>query len=112
VIWYVIEPGGWFSRLSALPGARVLASTAALPAADEAELLALERSLADTADAIGRPDLIGLMDSVYLPALTADLAGVDPAAVARIGTLEGRAHRAAVCRCAIVAFDPADDPFP
>jgi len=109
-VWYVVENGQYLSVLAAQPGARVLWATSALPAGQERELRALQLRLYDELSGARRLDKWGVVDSPLVGYALNGIPGVDLAAAARVALLNAAALRNAPCRCAIVAFRPAETP--
>jgi hypothetical protein len=109
-VWYVVEKGQYLSVLAALPGARVLWATAALPAAQERELRVLQRRLYDELNAAHRMDRFDVVDSPLVGFGLEGIPGVDSAAASRVSDLNVEALRNAPCRCAIIAFPSAETP--
>jgi hypothetical protein len=112
VIWYVIEEGRHVSLLTAVPGARVVARTTPLSAAQEAELVALQRSLTLALHRAGRSDLNPFLEYSVLVPLLVGVPGVDREQVTRVRELEDRVNRSGRCRCAVIAFAPRHAPSP
>jgi len=112
VIWYVIEEGRHVSLLTAVPGARVVARTTPLSAAQEVELVALQRSLTLTLHRAGRSDLDPFLEYSALVPFLVGVPGVDREQVTRVRELEDRVNRSGRCRCAVIAFAPRHAPSP
>ena len=102
-VWYVIEESVLFSLDTQLPGAQVLALSHPLPAGQLAELVALQRRLADQLDAEGRADQVDDLDSEYVKVALAGVPGLAPADLTRLRDLNRRvvAH---ACLCSVIAF--------
>ena len=109
-VWYVAENGQYLSVLAALPGARVLWATAALPGSQERELRVLQRRLYDELSAAHRMDKFGVVDSPLVGFGVQGIPGVDSATAARAALLNAAALRNAPCRCGIIAFPSAETP--
>jgi len=105
-VWYVIEESELYSLVSRIPGARVLAQSRPLPSRQQAELVALQRTLADQLTAEGRADQVGDLGSQLVAAALAGVPGIAPADLARLRALNQLVARH-VCLCSVVAF-PAD----
>ena len=65
-VWYVTEESELYSLISRAPGAQVLAVSHPLPAAEQAELVALQRKLSDQLTAAGHADDVGYLFSEYV----------------------------------------------
>lgn len=105
-VWFVVEDGRHLSLLSRLPGATVVARTHALPPEEEAELVALQRVVADHLLALDEPALLGQLDSPLAAFALEDVPGLG-SRPDRLAELNARAAERRPCRCAIVSF-PAD----
>jgi len=105
-VWYVIEESELYSLVSRIPGAQVLALSHPLPARQQAELVALQRTLADRLTAEGRADQVGDLGSEYVTVALAGVPGIARADLARLNVLNRQVvHH--ICLCSVVAF-PAD----
>ena len=102
-VWYVIEESELYSLVSRIPGARILAVSHPLPARQQAELVALQRTLADRLTAEGRADLVGALGSEFVTVALAGVPGLAPADLARLKVLNGQVVRH-ICLCSVVAF--------
>jgi len=111
-VWYVVEQGPYASLLRDRPAARTVAATTPLPAEDEQELVGLERQLAASLVAAGRPELVSSLSSELFAYASADVPGIDPRSAARISQLNERVRESGRCRCAVIAFPPAAAPPP
>ena len=111
-IWYVVDSGHVADTLATLPGARVLASVSPLSAPEEERLRALQQEVTEQLLRADRPDLVERLDDPLIGFAIGDLAGVDADAVAEISALNEQVRAEGTCRCAIVAFAPADAPSP
>jgi hypothetical protein len=102
-VWYVVEESVLFSLDTLLPGAQVLALSHPLPAGQQAELVALQRRLADRLDAEGRADQVDDLGSEYVKVALAGVPGLAPADLTRLRELNRRvvAH---ACLCSVIAF--------
>ena len=107
-VWYVVELGQSLSLLADLPGARCCGTRrrSAQPRKPSsrpgsAELYA---ALQDA----GRPDLYFRLQSPLVGFALDGIEGVDPATLQRVADLNSKVAESGGCRCAIVAFDPAD----
>jgi hypothetical protein len=111
-IWYVAQDGHYAGMVGDLPGARRVAYVTPLPKAEDDELVALQRSLAEQFRAAGRPDLIDALDGIYLGAyfMAHPLPGVDRRAAERADHLNAEVYRSNGCRCSITAFSADDAP--
>jgi len=107
-VWYVVELGQSLSLLADLPGATVLWNASPLSAAEEAELQAGQRELYAALQDAGRPDLYFRLQSPLVGFALHGIEGVDPATLQRVADLNSKVAESGGCRCAIVAFDPAD----
>ncbi len=105
-VWYVIEESELYSLVTRIPGVRVLAASHPLPANQEAELVALQRSMADRLAAEGRSDEIGALGSEDVGLVVTGASGIPPAEVRRLAALNREVVRR-TCLCAVVAV-PAD----
>jgi len=106
-VWIVTEDGTRGSLLRASPGARVLARTSPLPAAQERELSRLQRDLALQLFDLGRADLVQYLEYPdFVPLLMTEAPELDPAAVDRVATLVKRSAAIGGCRCTVLEFAP------
>jgi hypothetical protein len=105
-VWYVVENGASFSMLAAAPGARVLWNSSPLSTSEEHELEVAQRDLWTVMQRAGRTDLFFRLQSPLVALVVAGIPGVDRARVDRVAELNARVEKRALCRCAIVAFDP------
>lgn len=110
-VWMVLEDGRLVSEMTALPGATVIARQEPLGPEKEAELVALQRQLADELRAAGRPDLLGRLDAPLVAFTLDGVPGIDRDAVGRLGELNTEREATERCRCAVIAF-PADQAPP
>lgn len=106
-VWFVVEDGRYVSLLTRLPGARVVARTPALAPDEEAEMVELQREVADDLLRKDRGELVAQLDSPLAPFALEDVPGLDPDQLDRLGELAGQVRDTSLCRCAIVAF-PGD----
>ncbi len=104
-VWYVIEESELYSLVTRIPGARVLARSHPLPPPEQAELVALQRKLADQLTADGRPGDVGKLGSPYGPDELVGAAGIAPADLARLKVLNWKVNDH-VCLCSVIAFRP------
>ncbi len=104
-VWYVIEESELYSLVSRIPGARILALSHPLPARQQAELVALQRTLADRLTAEGRAELVGALGSDYVTVALAGVPGIAPADLARLKVLNQQVVRHN-CLCSVIAFPP------
>lgn len=109
-IWYTTEDGQYSSLLTNLPGARVLTATTPLTPAEEAEMTELDRTVTAQLIAAGRPDLMPALSSDLVAFVTSGVSGVDPATVNRMAELNQKVIDSHHCRCAVIAFSPANAP--
>jgi hypothetical protein len=102
-VWYVIEESELYSLVTRLPGAQILALSHPLPARQQAELVALQRRLADQLVAEGRADQVRDLGSEYVKVALTGVPGIAPADLARLRALNRRvvAH---TCLCSVIAF--------
>jgi hypothetical protein len=108
-VWYVTEESELTSLISRATGARVLAESHPLPAPEQAELIALQRTLADQLTAAGHADDVGDLFSEYVVTALAPVArqaGLAPTDLERLQALNTVVVKN-VCLCAVIAF-PAD----
>lgn len=108
-VWFVIEESELYSILSRAPAAHVLATSHPLPAHQQAELVALQRTLADQLAQAGRSDAIGdLMTAQVSP----ELSGIPGLSWSDLRQLEvlNRVVVRHTCLCAVVAFRPDQIP--
>ena len=106
-VWIVTEDGTRGSLLRGSPGARVLAHTSPLPAAQERELSRLQRALALQLFDLGRADLVQYLEYPdFVPLLKTEAPDLDPAAVDRVATLVKRSAAIGGCRCTVIEFAP------
>ncbi len=105
-VWYVIEESELYSLVTRIPGVTVLAVSHPLPARKEAELVALQRSMADRLAAEGRSDEIGALGSEDVGLVVTGASGIALTDVHRLAALNRAVVRHA-CLCAVVAV-PAD----
>ncbi len=108
-VWYVTEESELTSLISRATDARVLAVSHPLPAVEQAELIALQRTLADQLTAAGHADDVGDLFSEYVTTALAPVArqaGLAHADLERLQALNTVVVRH-VCLCAVIAF-PAD----
>jgi len=106
-VWIVTEDGTRGSLLRGSPGARVLAHTSPLPAAQERELSRLQRALALQLFDLGRADLVQYLEYPdFVPLLATEAPELDPAAVDRVATLVKRSAAIGGCRCTVIEFAP------
>jgi hypothetical protein len=106
-VWIVTEDGTRGSLLRASPGARVLAHTSPLPAAQERELSRLQRDLALQLFDVGRGDLVQFLEYPdFVPLLKIQAPELDAAAVDRVARLVQRSAAIGGCRCTVIAFAP------
>ncbi len=104
-VWFVIEESELYSILSRSPAARVLAVSHPLPARRQAELVALQRTLANQLAAAGRSGETGdLLTAQVVPEL-AGVPGVSRRDLERLAVLNRVVVRH-TCLCAVVAFRP------
>lgn len=109
-IWLIAEEGRDVSLLTEAPGSNVIARTSPLSTRDEAELVRLQRTVARSLRELGRADLVALLEYSSLVHALDEVAGLDQRAIERIAVLTERAERRGRCRCAVIAFRPADAP--
>jgi hypothetical protein len=110
-VWYVTQDGRYRSLLGDHEGARLVAYSSALSRADDAELVALQQSVAARLRAAGRPDLVDLLDSTVVgAALDAERVAVPGDEVARIEELNQKLARLGGCRCTLIAYPAAVAP--
>ena len=104
-VWFVVEESQVFSLLSADPGAQVLAVSHPLPAPQQAELISLQRSLAATLTAEGRPDLIPQLRNPFADYVLGPELHLPPEQLRQLTALnvEVNAHQ---CLCGVIAFAP------
>ncbi len=109
--WLVTEDTATTLAAEALPGARVVASSHPLDAADEARLRALVAQLAPRLEALGRADQVPLLTSPFGGYVVDRIPGVAPAERARLVRLDAAVVRG-VCWCAVVSVPPGTGPGP
>lgn len=107
-VWYVTEQGSFVLPYLTEPGARLIATTSPLPAAEEAELSRLQQEIRAELTRAGRPALADDLDNTLLGFQLTGVPGLDHAAVDRIAALNEVVQRRGGCRCAIVSV-PARD---
>jgi hypothetical protein len=110
-VWMVLEDGRLVSEMTALPGATVIARQDPLGPVKEAELVALQRQVAEQLRAAGRSDLIDRLDAPLVAFTLDGVPGLDDDAVGRLGELNAEREATGRCRCAVIAF-PADQAPP
>ena len=103
-LWLVTEEGWLGSRLSALPGARLVTENHALSARDERELARLQRRLWRQLRRAEHYEHIGNLDSPIVALIVAGDRGIDHRLAERVGRLNRRAHAAAACRCKVFSY--------
>jgi hypothetical protein len=101
--WYVFE-GGRFAVTAAEAGAELVAFTTPLDPAAEAELRFLQRQVADTLTAVGRPDLLDELDSPLAGFTLAGVAEVPAPVRDRLAELNAEVVARGRCRCGIYAI--------
>lgn len=106
-VWMVSESGYAGTYLSSLPGARIVATTTPLDAAEEAELVRLQYSIAESLMGSDRLDLLPSLDNPLVSFILEPLATIHESDRDRLGELNTQVIERGPCRCAIVAF-PAD----
>jgi len=107
-VWFVIEESELYSILSRAPGAQVLAVSHPLPTRRQAELVALQRTLADQLAGSGHSGDIGdLMTAQVAEELSGT--GLSRSDLDRLQALN-RVVVAHTCLCAVVAFRPDQIP--
>lgn len=107
-VWFVIEESELYSILSRAPGARVLAVSHPLPARRQAELVALQRTLADQLATSGQSGDTGdLMTAQVAEELSGT--GLPRSDLDRLQALN-KVVVAHTCLCAVVAFRPDQIP--
>ena len=111
-IWYVAEEGHLGSILAARPGAELVAHTTPLDDDADAELSALQVSMAAALEQAGRADLVDQLDSPLfgLALERAAVPGIDLDDGRRIAALNARVTRAGGCRCFVVSVPSNDAP--
>ncbi len=108
-IWYVTEAGSQVPVLLArYPGARVIADTSPLDAAEENELARIQADVGRKLDAAGQTGRRQYLDSSFVGFRITGIPGITPLEILRLAQLNGRLERAGRCRCAIVAVPAAD----
>jgi len=102
-VWYVTEESELYSLISRAPGAQVLAVSHPLPAAEQAELVALQRKLSDQMTAAGHADDVGYLFSEYVVTALAGIPGLSRADLERLQALNTVVvdH---TCLCSVIAF--------
>ncbi len=110
-VWVVVEDGRLVSDFTARPGAEVLARQEPLGPVKEAEIVELQRTIAEQLRAAGRGDLERALDSPLVAFTLDGIPGVDTAAVGRLGDLNAEREATDRCRCAVIAF-PTDQAPP
>jgi hypothetical protein len=109
-IWYVIEDGHALSLLTQRPGATVLVRTTPLDAADEDEIVDLQRRVARQLTVSGYEGRIEVLSSTRVAEALADVPGLDPVDLQRLDELNRLVAERGVCRCAVVSFAPSAAP--
>jgi hypothetical protein len=102
-VWLIVEESELYSLYTERPNATVLASTTPLPRTKMAQLVHLQRHIADALIADGRSDLIPTLDHPLVGYQLRDLPGIsqsDLNALALLNTVV-QGH---VCVCAVIAF--------
>jgi hypothetical protein len=110
VVWFVVEEGRFLSLLTRLPGATVVARTDALSPEDEAELVALQRRIAEGLLERRQHALVAQLDTPLATFVLEDVPRVVDADRERLSQLNQLAGDGARCRCAVVAFPPDQAP--
>ena len=104
-VWYITPYGRYRPALDDLSGARVVAEVSALSPAQEHEMRALQRSVAEQLAAAGRSDLEQYLDTSLFSYIVkrSDVDGVSMQDVKRISALNARVEATGGCRCVIAA---------
>lgn len=110
-VWYAIEGGAMATLLEELPGARTVASTTPLPAADERRLRSLHLDLTRQLVRAGNLNGISALRSSLVEFMLDGVKGIDPDALAELAQLNARLDDL-TCRCAVIAFPVDQDPRP
>jgi hypothetical protein len=102
-VWYVTEESELYALLSEQPGARVLAVTHPMPARQQEELVALDRTLAAELLRDHRAGEIPDLGSTLVAYLLGGVPGLPPGELSELSRLDALASRD-VCLCSVVAF--------
>ena len=108
-VWFVIEESELYSILSRAPAAQVLAVSHPLPAHQQAELVSLQRTLADELAHAGRSDAIGDLMTAKVVEELSGIPGLSRSDLRRLAALNRVVVRH-TCLCAVVAFRPDQIP--
>ncbi len=102
-VLYVTEESQIYSTMSTLPGARVLAVSHPLPAADQDELIATQRRLAGVLIAQHHTAAVADLGNPFVAFQLHGVAGIAPATLQRLGKLNAQiqAHQ---CLCGVIGF--------
>lgn len=102
-VLYAVEDSLVTSLLASLPDAEVLFDSSPLDPADEAEVVALQRSLvAQLVAGGGGLDRADALGSELLAVVAPSLGPLDPDAVARLAPLNQQVVAEGLCRCSVV----------
>ena len=104
-MWYVIEESELYSLVTRIPGVVVLARSHPLPPGEQAELVTLQRRMADELTGEGRSDDVGDLGSEYVSTALAGVPGIAPTDLQRLEILNQRVVRH-TCLCSVVAVPP------
>jgi hypothetical protein len=104
-VWYVIEESELYSLVTRIPGVVVLARSHPLPPGEQAELVTLQRRMADELTGEGRSDDVGDLGSEYVSTALAGVPGIAPTDLQRLEILNQRVVRH-TCLCSVVAVPP------
>jgi hypothetical protein len=114
-VWYAAYDGRFRSLLGGENGARVIGYVTPLSAADDRELISLQRSMAAQLRAANRPDLVDELDNPFLRVILEreGVRGVSLTDAQRIGDLNLEVGASGGCRCSVIAYPAASAPdFP
>jgi len=109
-IWIVAEDGSAISRLTALPGSRVVARTTPLPLAQERQLVHLQHTLGDELERAGRADLEPLLQGSDAYSTLFQIEALNRTDLRLLRQLLHTVVIRGGGRFAIVAFDPQAAP--
>lgn len=109
-IWYVVEDGLSLSLLTQRAGATVLVQTSPLAPAEEADIVELQRRIAQRLTERGRSDLVARLNEPQLSEQLAFVPGIDPKELARLDRLNDAVAVSGSCRCGVVGFAPSAAP--
>ena len=109
-IWIATEQGFVTAAVERLPGARVIAKVSPLTPDEDAELSALQNEARKELQAVGRPDVIGKLDSPLAVFDLDALQVLDEAQRRRFTNLSEKVVESGIYRAAIIAFPPSMAP--